>query len=322
MRFDCLTICVPALVAGAFGLPEGEDRDGDNAIIINENNGVFDGNFVQPFVNVEDNEVDNFHHYPFWRRRHHGYWPRDESGVAQGDYGQLKSKQQQGSVKVGQQAESSEGIQAPLAPEKVLQGIQAPLPPQQTIQPENQAPSTPEKSVQNLQQVVQEQSPRTSRPSYSTGQLPLTTGDQQEQGKIQPEGQAQEQSPIAPRPGYSTGQSPQMMGEQQGQGQLPVQSESQSPMTPVQGVSGMRYGSPAGTPTSEPVPQASLAETASSEQYWNPYYRRPYYYRPYPYYYHYPYYPNYPTYPYYRYPSYPVYPYYARPYRYRRRLDD
>lgn len=90
-----ISLCSAAAIVVAAPSKEADfDRDGDNLIVVNRNDGIAHGNFVQPFVNIEDNDFDDifhrrgyrfgspFRHDPYYEggRRHglgHRYWGRD-----------------------------------------------------------------------------------------------------------------------------------------------------------------------------------------------------------------------------------------------------
>jgi hypothetical protein len=99
----CTLLLSTLLSHRVYGDAEGFDEDGDNLIVVNKNDGIARGNFVQPFLNVEGNEVnldgidnsfdDGFYgrrgrFFGFPHRRHrfydgyrfgrrHRYWGRD-----------------------------------------------------------------------------------------------------------------------------------------------------------------------------------------------------------------------------------------------------
>jgi hypothetical protein len=334
MKFVLPIAALAMLSLGVFGEPDAErfrgGRAGDNAIIINENSGLFDGNFVQPFLNVEDNEVafededgwgSRWGRRPtYWRKRRYGgggrygFWPRSsEGGQPSAPLKSITESNQQADKNIAQ--ESSQVQQ-----DQQTQGQQgdapSPAPMSYPLSPSEDRPSLsgrPGKSDENPPQLL---------PAKSENPLQAQMPPEMHRYQVHVPMRLPEKAPFQPQ-APAAPQVPSLMPEKSLEQQQQQQQEQvQSPASPTtEAAAGQQdspgaqqqqqeasvprtYGASSSDMSMNMNSQASIAE-ADAESQWYPYrYRYPY---RYPYYYNRPYYYN-PR-PYY-YPSYPYYPYY------------
>lgn len=156
MRFLLSNLVAVTLLSAAARCED--DAFGDNTIVVNSNDGFFNGNLAQPIIKVDVDDDDYQGRWygrrnPYWYR-YRRYWPRavDNGGKRENVVERTAQQQQQATGNAGgfscdkspQDVKASEGLQTPSTPSFPLtpESINVPQAPQIPQAP--QAPETPQ----------------------------------------------------------------------------------------------------------------------------------------------------------------------------------